>query len=92
MAVQRIIARENLIANAATMGKRLGSGLHALLKDHPHVGDIRGRGMLWALEFVEDRTTKEPFAPEKRVAAQIHTTGMTERWNIFLYPGTGTAD
>ncbi|KAL3957766.1 hypothetical protein ACCO45_008344 [Purpureocillium lilacinum] len=62
------------------------------LGQHPHVGDIRGRGLLWAIEFVADRTTKRPFEPDDGLAARVHAVGMSDPWNIFLYPGTGTAD
>lgn len=92
LAVQTVIKRENLVRHAAEMGSLLGAQLRGALGHHPHVGDIRGRGLLWAIEFVADRTTKRPFEPEDGIAARIHAVGMSDPWNIFLYPGTGTAD
>ncbi len=53
-----IFEREGLVERAATMGAYWKAGLHDL-KKHPTVGDVRGIGMLWAIEFVKDKETKE---------------------------------
>ena len=45
------------------MGAQLSAQLHAAFGDHPHVGDIRGRGLFMAIELVEDRASKQPFDP-----------------------------
>lgn len=45
--VQRIIREENLIEKVQQNGELLGSLLHKYLDDHPHVGNIRGRGLFW---------------------------------------------
>lgn len=47
--VQKIIREENLVENAMVMGQLLGSLLTERLKDHPHVGDVRGRGLFWGV-------------------------------------------
>ncbi len=74
-----ILERERLWENAATMGDRLHAGLRAAFGDEPHTGDIRGgKGLLAAVEFVEDRATKENFANRLKVAARIKTE-MTKR-------------
>ncbi|OAQ85460.1 aminotransferase [Purpureocillium lilacinum] len=78
LAVQTVIKRENLVRYAAEMGSLLGAQLRGALGHHPHVGDIRGRGLLWAVEFVADRTTKRPFEPEDGIAARIHAVGMSD--------------
>lgn len=54
-----IIEEENLIANAKAIGEHLMNGLKALMKDHPLIGDVRGRGLLMGIELVKDRNTKE---------------------------------
>ena len=54
-----IIEEENLIANAKAMGALLMDGLKGLMKSHPLIGDVRGRGLLMGIELVKDRTTKE---------------------------------
>jgi len=53
-----IIEEENLIANAKAMGAYLMEGLKGLMKTHPLIGDVRGRGLLMGMELVKDRTTK----------------------------------
>jgi adenosylmethionine-8-amino-7-oxononanoate aminotransferase len=54
------------------MGKRLHDNLHAAFGDHKHVGDIRsGKGLLAAIELVEDKATKAPFAADKKVGPRV---------------------
>jgi taurine--2-oxoglutarate transaminase len=54
---------EGLVTNAAVMGEALGAGLRELAGAHPSVGDVRGIGLLWGLELVHDRETREPLVP-----------------------------
>ena len=62
-----IMERERLNDNAAKMGDRLFAGLREALKDHPHAGDIRGgKGLLAAVELVEDKATKKNFPADKK--------------------------
>jgi adenosylmethionine-8-amino-7-oxononanoate aminotransferase len=68
----QIIEDENLVAEAARKGTYLQEALRARLGSHPHVGDIRGKGLMCAVEFVKDRATKAEFAPQDRVGARIH--------------------
>lgn len=90
--VQRIIQKESLVDRVRTLGPRLGDMLRQLLQYHPHVGDVRGKGFFWGIEFVKDKTSKEPFEASEGVAMGIHNLGMKEPHNISLYPGTGTVD
>lgn len=92
VAVQQIVQEENLIANARAMGELLGGLLKEGLGSHPHVGDIRGRGLFWAIEFVQDRSTKSPFPAKDMVATQISELALTDRYSMMTYPGAGTAD
>ena len=67
-----IIEREGLCENAERMGNRLYSALTSTFSNHPNVGEIRGgKGLLAALEFVEDRATKKNFAAERNVAPRL---------------------
>jgi adenosylmethionine-8-amino-7-oxononanoate aminotransferase len=63
---------ENLVVEAARKGRRLIDGLRARLANHPHVGEIRGIGLMCAVEFVRDRDARQSFAPEEQVGARIH--------------------
>ncbi|TKA67182.1 hypothetical protein B0A49_05821 [Cryomyces minteri] len=90
--VQRIIREEGLVDNVRKMGILLEHGLKQRLADHPNVGDIRGRGLFWGIEFVRDKATKKPFDPRDAIAMGVHEKGMQPPYHISLYPGTGTVD
>jgi hypothetical protein len=92
VAVQRIIRERNLIANVCAMGDLLGRSLKTRLGSHRHVGDIRGRGLFWAVEFVQDRETKAPFPAKHGVSMEISELGLTEPYCMMVYPGAGTVD
>ncbi|KYK36143.1 MAG: aminotransferase class III-fold pyridoxal phosphate-dependent enzyme [Theionarchaea archaeon] len=66
---------ENLIENARRMGEYLGKRLKELKDTHKSVGDIRGKGLFWAVEPVKNRKTKEPFC---RVSQKFEQTTMNK--------------
>ena len=72
------------------MGDALEKRLHDTFGSHPNVGEIRGRGLVWALELVKDRSTKEPFEAEHRLHARVKDEAF--RAGLLCYPGGGTAD
>ncbi|KAI0523636.1 exocyst complex protein exo70 [Xylaria bambusicola] len=90
--VQKIIREENLVQNVSKMGKLLSARLKDLLASHPHVGDIRGKGLFWGIEFVKNKTTNEPFHSSLGVAFGIAELGITKPYCIAVYPSSGTAD
>ncbi|MCO5183077.1 MAG: aminotransferase class III-fold pyridoxal phosphate-dependent enzyme [Anaerolineae bacterium] len=90
LAVLRIIERDNLVRNSAEMGAYLGRKLREALGDHPHVGDIRGRGLFWGIEFVADRDTKEPFPAKRHLAWDIWQRAFDR--GLIIYYSQGCAD
>jgi len=90
LAVQRVIRNEGLLGRVQDAGARLISLLNDRFGDHPNVGDIRGRGLLQAIELVADRPTKAPFDPvlamHQRAKADAFARGL------MIYPGGGTLD
>jgi adenosylmethionine-8-amino-7-oxononanoate aminotransferase len=90
LATLRYIQKYDLIAASASKGERLKAKLQAALSDHPHVGDIRGQGLMLGLEFVADRATKEPFPSKARLARRLGDAA-SER-GLVVYPGQGTVD
>ena len=72
LAMLDIIEGEDFPGQAKQKGMQLLDGLRSALSDHPHVGDIRGLGMMCAVEYVKDRTTGEMFPPEDGIGARIH--------------------
>ena len=67
----RIIEDEDLTGQCADKGRRLLSTLQATLGDHPHVGDIRGKGLMCAVEFVADRGSAESFPTDEKVGPRL---------------------
>ena len=90
LAVQETIRRDNLLANVKTMGALLRRRLGERFGNHPHVGDIRGRGLFQAVELVEDRSTKEPFDPSLKLHAKVKKAAMAR--GLMVYPMGGTID
>lgn len=68
----QIIEDEGLVEAAASRGPLLLDGLHQELASHPNVGDIRGLGMMCAVEVVEDRETKKEFDPSLKIGPRWH--------------------
>ena len=92
LAVNKIISHPEMMPRVRELGQRLEEGLKLGLRDHPFVGDIRGKGLFWGIEFVQNKRTKEPFDPNLQIAIAVHEFGMKEPFSISIYPGTGTAD
>jgi hypothetical protein len=90
LATLHIMKEEKLVENSAKMGMLLGAKLHSALADHPHIGDIRGRGLFYGIEFVQDRETKVPFPVERRLAWDIWQKAF-ER-GLIVYYSQGCAD
>lgn len=90
--VQRVIREERLMENVSKQGAYFGERLKEVLGNHPNVGDIRGKGFFWGLEFVKDKVTKEPFDVKLAVAYKIFDYAVSEPYNMTTYPGQGTAD
>ena len=90
LAVQETIRRDNLLANVQSMGALLQRQLGERFGNHPHVGDIRGRGLFQAVELVEDRSTKAPFDPARKLHAKVKKAAMAR--GLMVYPMGGTID
>ncbi|KAK4126063.1 PLP-dependent transferase [Parathielavia appendiculata] len=90
--VQKIIREQNLLANVQAMGALLSRRLQERLGDHPNVGNIRGRGLFWGIEFVADKQTMDPFPVDDHVALAVCELGLSVEYGISVYPGTGSAD
>ncbi len=90
LATLHIIQREGLVERSASMGQRLGMKLRDRLGEHVNVGDIRGRGLFWALEFVEDRATKRPFPAKSGLAWRLRQRAF--ELGLVVYYSQGCAD
>lgn len=90
LTVQQIIERDNLLTNVQKQGKTLEKALREQFNNHPHVGDIRGRGLFLGLELVKDRETKTPFDPAQGINGKIKAAAMEA--GLMCYPMGGTID
>ena len=90
LAVMQEILALRLVERVAKAGATLKSALQARFGQHPHVGDIRGRGLFQALEFVHDRDARTPFDPEHAIAARLKGAAMDE--GLICYPMGGSVD
>ena len=88
--VQRIIRDDNLLDNVRAMGARLETALIERFGNHRHVGDVRGRGLFWALEFVTDRATKQVFDPALKLNERVKREALAR--GLAIYPMGGTID
>ena len=71
LAMIDLVQGEDFPGQAAEKGERLINNLRTALSDHPHVGDIRGLGLLCGVEYVKDKATKEPFPAEEKIGDKI---------------------
>jgi adenosylmethionine-8-amino-7-oxononanoate aminotransferase len=90
LAVQEVIRRDGLLGNVKAMGTRLARRLGERFGNHPHMGDIRGRGLFMGVELVEDRSTRVPFDPQEKLHARIKREAMAR--GLMVYPMGGTID
>jgi adenosylmethionine-8-amino-7-oxononanoate aminotransferase len=89
LAVLDILERDLLVERAKALGVILHERLDRL-HTHPHVGDVRGRGLLWGVEIVDDVTTRRPFPRSAGWTAAV-TSGCLKA-GLIVYPTTGCAN
>ncbi len=90
VAVQRIIAEEDLVARVATRGPAFRADLAARLAHLPQVADIRGRGFFLGLEIVQDPATRAPFDATLGVNSRIRRAALDR--GLICYPSGGNVD
>jgi adenosylmethionine-8-amino-7-oxononanoate aminotransferase len=87
--VLRYTEKHRLIERVNSLGEYLSQRLKLLL-DLPAAGDVRGIGLMAAVELVADRATKAPFPAERRVAQEVQAEAF--RRGVVIYPSGGQAD
>lgn len=90
LAVQQYIDEHSLLESVQKQGKKLYEALHAHFGEHPHIGDIRGRGLFLGLELVENRETKAPFDANLVLHSWLKQAAMDA--GLMIYPMPGTID
>ncbi|WP_054303921.1 aspartate aminotransferase family protein [Gemmobacter sp. LW-1] len=89
-AVLEAIVARGLLARVREQGARLQAALEAEQGQHPHIGDIRGRGLFRGVELVADRETKAPFDPALKLHARVKALAFEA--GLICYPMGGTID
>ena len=90
LAVINAIEERDLLANVRDRGAELRAALEDRFGQHPHIGDIRGRGLFIGLEVVRDRESKQPFDGGAALAGAIKANAMAA--GLMIYPMGGTID
>ncbi len=90
LAVQQKIITGGLLAKVRSRGEQLDALLHERFGNHPHIGDIRGRGLFRALELVADRQSKAPFPAALKLHGRIKSRAFED--GLICYPMGGTID
>ncbi|MDG9883816.1 aspartate aminotransferase family protein [Pseudomonas sp. GD04058] len=90
LAVQKTIEKRGLLNQVVTLGDTLRARLAERFSEHPHVGDVRGRGLFRGIELVNERATKTPFDPSIKLHARVKKAAMAQ--GLMCYPMGGTID
>jgi adenosylmethionine-8-amino-7-oxononanoate aminotransferase len=90
LAVQNVIREDGLLEQVKARGRQLEQRLTERFGNHRHIGDVRGRGLLWAIELVADRADRTPFDPALKLHQKIKAEAFAN--GLGCYPGGGTVD
>ncbi len=90
LAVQQVFERDKLLAQVRARGAFLQQLMQHTWGEHSHVGDIRGRGLFWGIELVQNRASKAPFDIARKLHVGIKQQAMAR--GLMVYPMGGTVD
>ncbi|MEM7469953.1 MAG: aspartate aminotransferase family protein [Pseudomonadota bacterium] len=90
LAVVKAILERELLGAVRQGSEQLFAALHERFGQHPHIGDIRGRGYFVGLELVASRESKTPFDPDMKIAARVKKAAFEA--GLICYPMSGTRD
>jgi adenosylmethionine-8-amino-7-oxononanoate aminotransferase len=88
--LQKIIKEDQLVERSRFLGLKLEKMLNKALANNPNVGDIRGRGLFWDVEFVQDKETKKAFPRAVGFSTKVYKAGMKR--GVHFLKGVGTVD
>jgi len=89
LATVRYLEQHDLVARCACMGRLLHEALEPL-REMPHVGDLRGRGLLAGIEFVAEKDSRDPFPRARKFAERFADQALAE--GLVVWPNVGQAD
>ena len=88
LAVQTVMQRDGLVPRVREQGAKPQAALLDAFREHPHVGDVRGRGLFWSIELVAERATDAPFAARERLHAKVKSEAMARGLCVYAMGGT----
>lgn len=90
----KILTEKNnkVLNNGKKMGEHLLNNLKKRLSNHPYVGNIRGAGLFYGIEFVSDKESKSSFKKELNISQKIADFALKNPYNISIYPCTNTVN
>lgn len=88
VAVVSEIIENNLVDDVKTKGAYFGNALASAFEQHPNVGDVRGRGLFYGLEFVANKETKQPFGSDTGFSSVLKKTALNGGLVCYTMPGT----
>jgi len=90
LAVVNKLVDQKLVEQCAAMGEKLQAALMRQFAQHPHIGDIRGRGLFRGIEIVQNVETRQPFAVEMAMHKKLKKAAFEA--GLICYPMGGTID
>jgi Adenosylmethionine-8-amino-7-oxononanoate aminotransferase len=87
IAVLDYIEKNHVVEGVAEKGRLLGKGLEAIAARQAIVGDVRGRGLMWGLEFVRDKSSRLPFESKDNISIRVVNKAMEK--GLIVYPVRG---
>ncbi|KAL1901537.1 hypothetical protein Cpir12675_000406 [Ceratocystis pirilliformis] len=88
--VQEIVQRDELLQRCVQMGELLCQKVFEAMASCKYVGEIRGRGLFWGIEFVNDKDTRKPFESHVNFGPRVQVAALEK--GVAIYPGHGTVD
>jgi len=88
--VVQYLYEHRLVDRSREMGEGLGDKLQRLAAQHPIIGNVRGKGLFWGVEFVRDRSTHEAFPFGANIAGQVVDEAFGQ--GLMVYPARGAQD
>ena len=90
IAVINYSLKHNLVENSCQRGEQALEGLRNVMVEHPIVGDVHGRGLMFGFELVKNRETKQPFQPEQHASMRFEDAALKR--GLVAYPCSGSVD
>jgi adenosylmethionine-8-amino-7-oxononanoate aminotransferase len=90
LSVLNYLEKHRIIEEVGKKGSLLHDGLRSISEKHLIAGDVRGKGLMWGIEIVQDKKTRQPFDPSQKVSYMVTSRAMEN--GLLVYPVSGCVD